>query len=244
MTQPLLFSLLALALIAPGCAGRNVLARGHAGGEAVREVLLFPLNVVVPIPAGLEAGAPSVEVELRTYLESRGKRVQTLAPRDAHAAWLAGAQALKAEVGDAQMSFEGAARILARQLAKAHRFDALVLPWIVLRPAKVRGRVVRWDGVTRTLRVVNPSGRSLGFLDDFEAQAAAPSIQVAVFSAEGARIFEGAGGLDLIHALAIEGDPPKVDAVPRPCSEVFSDLTPIREGIAVAFDPFLPRAAP
>jgi len=244
VTRPLLLSLLALALLAPGCAGRNVLARGHAGGAVVREVLLFPLNVVVPIPPGLEAGAPSVEVELRTYLESHGKRVQTLEPRDAYSAWLAAAQALKAEVGDTQMSFEGAARVLARQLANAHRFDALVLPWIALRPAKVRGRSVTWDGVTRTLRVVNPGGRSLGFLDDFQAQAAAPSIQVVVFSAEGARIFEGTGGLDLIHALAIEGDPPKVDAVPRPRAEVFSDRTPIREGIAVAFDPFLPRPAP
>jgi hypothetical protein len=170
--------------------------------------------------------------------------VQTLAPRDALAAWLAAAQALKAEVGDARMSFEGAARVVARQLAEAHRFDALVLPWIVLRPAKVRGRVVTWDGVSRTLRVVNPSGRSLGFLDDFEAQAAAPSIQVAIFAAAGAKIFEGVGGLDLIHALAIEGDPPKIDAVPRPREETFSDLAPLREGIAAAFDPFLPRPAP
>jgi hypothetical protein len=206
--------------------------------------MLFPLNTVVPVPSGLEPGVDSVEIELRRYLESHERRVQAPAPRDAHAAWLAAAQALKAEVGDSGMSFEGAARVLARQLAGAHRFDALVLPWIALRPAKVRGRSVTWDGVTRTLRVVNPSGRSLGFLEDFQAQAAVPSIRVAVFSAQGEKIFEGAGGLDLVHALSVEGEPPRIDARPRPRSEIFSDRAPIREGIAVAFDPLLPRTAP
>ena len=243
MTRRTLLFLLAFASLAVGCAGRSVPARGRAQGGAVREVLLFPLNVVVPMPTGLEPGAPRVEEAVRSYLESQGRRVQTLPPRDAQAAWLAAAEALKAEVGDAQMSFEGAARLLARELARERRFDALVLPWLALRPAKVHGRVVSWDGVSRTLRVANPSGRSLGFLGDFQAQAAAPSLQVVVFSAEGETIFAGVGGLDLIHSLAIQGDPPKVDAVPLPRSEVFSDLSSLQEGIGIAFDPFLPRAA-
>jgi len=241
VTRPLLPALLALALAA-GCAGRGGPVR--SAGSDVREVLLFPLNVVVAIPQGLEPGAPRVEEEVRSYLESRGKRVQTLPARDAHSAWVAAAQALKAEVGEDRMDFAGAARMLARQLAAERRFDALVLPWLVLRPAKVHGRAVTWDGVSRTLRVANPSGRSLGFLGDFQAQAAAPSLQVAVFSAEGESLFSGVGGLDLIHSLVIEGDPPKVDAVPLPTSEVFSDLGLLREGIGIAFDPFLPRAAP
>jgi len=237
-------ALLVAALLAAGCAGRSPVAPGGADGAAVQDLLLLPLDVVAPVPAGLEPGVAFVEAELRAALESHGKRVQALAPRDAHAAWLAAARDLKAEVGDEAMGFEGAARVLARNLAREHRFDALVLPWLALRPAKVRGRSVRWDGVARTLRVVNPSGRSLGFLDDFEAQAAVPSIQLAVFSAAGEPLFEGVGGLDLIHVLAVEGDPPKVDARPRPRAEVFSDRTPLREGIAVAHDPFLPRAPP
>jgi hypothetical protein len=237
-------ALLAAALLAAGCAGRSPAALARAQGAAVQDLLLLPLDVVAPVPAGVEPGVAYVEAELQAALEAHGKRVQTLAPRDAHAAWLAAAQALKSEVGVDAMRFEGAARVLARKLARERRFDALVLAWIALRPAKVRGRSVRWDGVTRTLPVVNPSGRSLGFLEDFEAQAAVPSIQLAVFSAAGEPLFEGIGGLDLIHVLAVEGDPPKVDARPRPPAEVFSDRTPLREGIALALDPFLPRAPP
>jgi hypothetical protein len=236
-------ALLLPALLAAGCA-RNVVARGHGGAKAVREVALFPLNVVVPLPAGVAPGVASVEAELRAYLEAHGKRVEEVAPRDARAAWLASAQTLKAEVGEAQMSFDGAARVLARTLSRERRFDALVLPWLALRPARVRGRTVSWDGVSRTLGLVNPSGRSSMLLEDFEAEAAAPSLQLAVFSADGAKIFEGVGGLDLLHELVIDGDPPRIDARPRPRSEIFADRSPIREGVAAAFDPFLPRSGP
>jgi hypothetical protein len=231
------------ALLFAGCA-RNVVARGYTGAKTVHEVALFPLNVVAPLPTGMSPGTASVEAELRAYLEAQGKRVEPVGPRDARATWLASAQALKAEVGESKMSFDGAARVLARSLSRERRFDALVLPWIALRPAKVRGREVAWDGVVRTMKLVNPSGRSPTLLEDFTADAAAPSLQVVVLSADGAKIFEGIGGLDLVHELVIDGDPPRIDARPLARPEIFSDRTPIREGVAVAFDPFLPRPAP
>ena len=236
-------ALLLPALLAAGCTG-NVVARGHRGATAVREVALFPLNVVVPMPEGVAPGTASVEAELRAYLEAHGKRVEEVAPRDARAAWLASARALKAEVGEAQMSFDGAARVLARTLRQERRFDAIVLPWLALRPARVRGRTVTWDGVSRTLALVNPAGRSSMLIEDFAAEAAAPALQLAVFAADGTKIFEGVGGLDLVHELVIDGDPPRIDARPLPRNEIFADRTPIREGVAVAFDPFLPRLDP
>jgi hypothetical protein len=234
-------ALLVAALLAAGCAGRSPAPAAPSPGAAARQLVLLPLDVVAPVPPGLEPGVGFVEAELLLTLESHGKSVRLLAARDAHAAWLAAARDLKAEVGDDEMDFEGAARVLERNIARDSPFDALVLAWIVLRPAKVRGRSVRWDGVTRTLRVVNSTDRSLGFLDDFEAVAAVPSIQLAVFSAQGEPIFEGIGGLDLVHALTVEGDPPKIDARPHPREEVFSDRTSLREGIAIALDPFVPR---
>jgi hypothetical protein len=233
-------ALLGLALLAAGCA-RNVVARGFRGAQAVREIALFPLNVVVALPAGLAPGTAFVEAELLAYLEAHGKRVERVLLADARAAWLASAQALRAEVGEERMGFDGAGRLLARRLRAERRFDALVLPWLALRAAKVRGRTVSWDGVTRTLELASPSPRSAALLEDFAAQAAVPSLQVAVFSPEGAKIFEGAGGLDLVHELVIAGDPPRIDARPRPEPEIFSDRSAIREGVAVAFDPFLPR---
>ncbi len=234
-------ALAAVCLLVPGCAGRNSVAGGYAGASTVEDIVLFPLDVVAPLPPGTETGAASVEAEIRKYLTGHGKRVQPVPSEEAQSAWLASARALKSEVGTTQMNFEGAAATLARRLHGERHFDALVLPWIALGPAKVRGRTVTWDGVTRTLRVVNPQGRSLAVLKDFEARAAAPSLHVAIFAPDGQKLFEGVGGLDLLHALVLEGEPTRIDAELLPRAQIFADRTPVHEGIAVAFDPFLPR---
>lgn len=231
----------AVALLAPGCAGDGILSGGRGGARGVRDVALFPANIVVAPPQGLETATPYVDEEIGKYLDSHGKRVQVLTREEAFTEWLASAQALKDEVGESQMSFDGAAATLARRLHAKQRFDALVLPWIAVRPAKVRGRTVTWDGVTRTLRILNPQGRSLQVLRDLEARAAAPSLQVAVFSPDGRKLFEGVGGLDLVHLLVLEGEPTRIEAEPLSRSEIFADRTSVQEGIAVAFDPFLPR---
>jgi hypothetical protein len=229
---------LALALLASGCA----LVRGApAGGPGLRTFLLLPANVVAPVPPGLESGLAFVDTELRSYLESQGRRVEALGPREAHAEWLATAQALTAAGDETKRNFESAASALAPRLRAERAFDALVIPWVALRRAKVRGRSVSWDGVERTLRVENPEGRSLVFLRDFEAEAACPSLQVAVFSARGERLFEGVGGLDLVHSLVVEGDPPRVDAESLPRAQIFADRAALQEGIARAFDPLLSR---
>jgi hypothetical protein len=71
-----------------------------------------------------------------------------------------------------------------------------------------------------------------------------PSLHVAVFSAEGEQIFEGLGGLDLVQEVHFEGETPsdlRWAMLPRP--DAFDDRAPLREGIAVAFDPLLPRPA-
>src|SRR5258705_3843064 len=111
---------LALCLAAVGCARPAAVA--PAAAPAARSVLLFPLNVVVPMPGGLESGAASVSEALQAYLEARGSRVQTLDPAAAGAAWLAAAKELKAELGEDKMSFDGAARVLARTLHRERSF--------------------------------------------------------------------------------------------------------------------------
>src|SRR5262245_4626095 len=101
----------------------------------VRSVLVFPLNIVVPMPTGLEPGAASVSEALGTWLRAQGLEVETLPVAEARAAWVAAARALRAEVGEAQMGFEGAAATCARTLHRDRSFDALLLPWLALRKA-------------------------------------------------------------------------------------------------------------
>jgi hypothetical protein len=240
-TRASLLAAVAVVVLGGGCAGRNTVVGGYEGARAVGDVLLLPSNIVVPVPPGLEGATPIVDEEIRSYLDSHGKRVQALTSEEAQAEWLASARALKAEVGEAKMSFEGAAATLARRMHTERRFDALVVPWISLRPARVRGVSVSWDGVTRTLRVLNPQGRGLQVLKNLDTQATAPSLELAVFSPDGRKLFEGVGGLDLLHALVIEGEPTRIDAELLPRSQIFAERSSLEEGIAVAFDPFLPR---
>jgi hypothetical protein len=233
-----------IARLAAACLAAVACASTPPPAPAIRKLLVFPLNVVVPMPTGLEPGAASVSEALDTWLVAQGLVVESLPVAEARAAWVAAAQALRAEVGEAQMGFEGAARVCARTLHRDRSFDALLLPWLALRRAKVQGRTVSWDGVTRTMRVVGDTSTQTHFLlDDFSADAAAPSLQVAVFSGDGAKLFDGVGGLDVVHTMVIQGDPPKIGEQILPASQMLSDHALVNEGIALALAPLL-RAPP
>ena len=77
----------------------------------------------------------------------------------------------------------------------------------------------------------------------FHGEMLAPSLAVFVFSPSGELLFQGMGGLDLAHrARIIEGkwmSDVRWQLEMRP--ELFTDAPLLREGIGVAFDPFLPR---
>jgi hypothetical protein len=185
-----------------------------------------------------------VSEALSAWLAAQRFAVETYPAPEARTAWAAAAQELREELGSGQMTFEGAARVLARTLHHDRAFDALVLPWLALRQAKVQGRTVQWDGVTRTLRVAGGEPAHIGFLlRDFHADALAPSLQVAVFSADGDKLCEGVGGLDLTHAMVISGNPPRIGEERLPAAQILSDRANVSEGIALALTPLL-RAPP
>jgi hypothetical protein len=227
----------AAALLALGCAGIGALP-----DSTPNRVTVLPLGVVAPLPPEVIAGAKPLERELAAYLGERGLAVDAPDLSDARAAWLRSAQALKADAGESGMSFDGAASRLARELHAASGVDALVLPWIAMRPAQMKGRMVVWDGVSRELERFR--GRRAGmddarYLDALEGTFAAPSLQVAVYSARGEKVYEGTGGLDLVQDVLLLGDKQagfRVEMPPR--DEIFSDAALLREGIALALDAY------
>ena len=224
------------AALATSCAGRG--GSGAADAPTVRTIELFPLNVVVAIPIDLEEGVERVAAELERYLEAHGKAVSTLTLHEARQAWLENASALKAAVGESQMSFEGAASLLARRLHAERDFDALVIPWIALRAVRARGKSVKWDGVERTVPLSEDSDRKAGWFQHRWSQIPAPSLQVVVMAPDGRELFQGVGGLDLPYEMTIDVSEDDVDVHPRP--DLFADPRTRREGIAIAFDPCLP----
>ena len=243
------FGAIACVALLAACAGGSA-NRPAAGGfdpESLHEVMLLPLNLMVDLPNELEEGAPRVEAALQSYFVSQGKRVSTLDLADAHRVWAASAGALRAEVGEEAMSFEGAARLLARRLHELHAFDVLVLPALVFRPARLYTRRVSWDGVERSLETVDEPTEvgSMWLANTFHGEIRAPSLLVYAFSPDGAPIFQGVGGLDLAHRARIlpgaRVSETRWTLERRP--ELFSDASLIQEGIAIALDPLLPRNA-
>lgn len=227
--------------LAVACAGGSAATRDAPPGPP-RRVVVFPLNVVVTLPTDVESGVAAVSEELRAYLEARGLAVDRVELADAREAWLRSAQALKAEVGPDRMSFEGAGRTLARQLREVKDFDALILPWIAMRSARMQGGTISWDGVKRKLKVAGSDGRprSSWVLGRVRSTVVAPSLQLAVFSPQGEKLYEGIGGLDLVHDADLDVSSARIHFEMVPRTPIFQDRAYLRQGIAIAVDPLLP----
>jgi len=233
-------------LLAPACGGGQAPRPDpRPAGPHARRVLLFPLNVVgVELPKEVEAGAGAVASELLGYLEGRGFAVEALDPGAARDAWLRAGAALKAEVGAEKLSLEGAASTLARQLRETHDFEALLLPWIAMQAARLKDGVVAWDGVKRRLEVAaeGRNKRARWVLGRLELWVKAPSLHVLGFSPDGEKLFEGVGGLDLVDDAELDLSASKIQFDMTPKRQIFQDPARLREGIAIALEPFLSRA--
>lgn len=237
----------ALALSALGLACRGAAPAPQPEPESApagtQRVLLFPLNVVGgPLPSEVEAGAGAVATELRDYLVARGLAVETLDRKLAGEAWLRAAQAHKDEAGADKMTLDGAAGTLARQLRETYDFDVLLLPWIALHAARLKEASASWDGVKRKVDffALGKSKRARWVIDRLDLWVKAPSLQVLGVSAQGEKLVEGVGGLDLVEEaeLDLSASTIRFDMVPK--EKIFEDLPHLREGIALALAPLLP----
>ena len=140
-----------------------------------------------------------------------------------------------------------------RSLHDKRPFDVLVIPSLVYRDARIRPvpRHVEWDGVQRTLKLVgyfHKHGSLSMTTGDFRGKMAAISLHLGVYDASGTQVFDSFGGLDLVHEVDI-GTPGRTeDLTVRPELPTYefrlmrsrlSDREAIREGIAMAFTPYL-----
>ena len=84
--------------------------------------------------------------------------------------------------------------------------------------------------------------RTIAGETQLEGTAPAATLHVAVFDAKGEKLHEAKGGLDLLVRVRVEGTgssgAPIFQFVPR--SDLFENREHLREGIAAAFQPFLP----
>jgi hypothetical protein len=233
---------LAICALLVGCAGSNQLAEGEAGAPGVQKFLVCAPNTVIGLPAELQGGSEPLREEVDSYLRHHGRDVEwldLLQSQQAFAAALARAKE--------QGQVDRTAALFAEELAKTHTFDALVMPSILLHEIRVLDNTGRWDGVARRLRMVNKPPISADGWGTFEKgvraggysdKAAVTSVHVLVLSRAGERRFEGRGGVEFVHDIDLA--PVAKDRWGFELREdLFEDRGALREGIVLAFDPYL-----
>jgi hypothetical protein len=215
-----------------------------AGPRRSGVVVVAPLNLSVRAPAEIADATGLVWDELLAYVQSRGHRVAVFAEGDAALLW---SRAVAGAVTDAErpLELDEAAAAFARSVGEERDYDLLLMPSLVLRMARVHGEQVSWDGVHRTL--VAPPAQiraqtSLGghlipaHVVGYRGRVPGVSLHVLALDREGAIVYQGMAGLDLVHGFAhVEGDPHgelEAQLVENP----LSDAAHLREGIELAFE--------
>ncbi len=229
-----------------GCAKPPRSGRAVLLGPENRVFLVLPLNVATAMPSELEPFSKIVWDELQRYLQAQGKQLKTVSPQTAHNLWIKSIRQVRARTtGEpgVRAGYDEAARALAVELRKVTEFDAMVAPSLFIRQAPIVNRFASWDGVERELEFSARGLEARGFVGTpLEGAAPAASLHIAVFDAQGDKIHEAKGGLELLAQVRVTGKDesgtPTFEFEPR--SDLFENRANVREGIAAAFALFLP----
>lgn len=244
---------LAAALLLAACVTPKLhpyeLDEAHIGAPGVETVALLPLNVLAALPPELDDSTRRVTSVIREHLSACDVKVVRFRLSEARRLWNEVAD------GEEEVDDERVARYVKR-LHATRVFDVLIVPSLVYRDARIRDvtREVVWDGVKRQLELsgyVHKHG-SIHVMTEVRGKTPAVSLHVAVYETTGAKIFDSFGGLDLVHEVDF-GAPRRQDLdhrIPLPQVEFrlkeerLRDRTALREGVAMAFTPYLDPPAP
>jgi len=223
-----------------GCASGPRNERSVLAGNPARNLLILPLNVAAVMPTALEAASPVVWEELEVYLRAQGKDLKTVSFRDARRLWIESIKEVRA--ANARAGYDEAARVLVGKLAHHAVFDAVIAPSLYLREARIEGRSASWDGVERPLEI--EAKERLADSIPLEGAAPAASLHAVVLDAQGNKLQEAIGGLELLVGARVlrkrASSPGAITLEFTPRSEIFSRREHMQEGIALALAPFLP----
>lgn len=237
----------AAALAAVACASGppNWIAEGHAGAAGVRRILLGPLNLLVALRPEIQSGARATDQEIVAYLERQDRAVERVGLVEGRETW-------RRAIADAKAAgapSEASARFV-RRLSERHDFDALVLPSLLLHQVPMDASNASWDGVSRRMRMLNkPVFRSSAMDQSTLADGVAyggisgkawvTSLHVLVLARDGQRVFEGRGGIEFLYAIDLINGArgPSYNLIPN--GSLFVDRTTLREGVVLAFAPYL-----
>ena len=222
------------------------LHEGHLGAPGVERVLLLSPNALTELAPELDGSTRRVSKEIRAHLEACDVEVTAMSVADARQAWMG----LETQAGESQ---EQRAGRFARLLIAAYDVDVMIAPDLAMRAGRVRAvtRDVDWDGVRRTLEVKGHIGEhgSVWVTTEVRGEMPAVSLHVAVYEPQGSVVFDSFGGLDLIHDAKLNPvtrqDLNQRVPIPTWNWELkrgrLRDAEHLREGVAMAFEPYLVR---
>jgi len=219
-------------------------------GRSARQVLVLPLNVIVRFPEEVEGAGEDVFGTLTRVLRRNGMTVETLPLSRAMSLLQASAAEARAQAGETPQ-FSAVAARLAGKLAESHQFDAILIPSILVHKVKLQGNHVIFSGVTRK---VQHAGQAPELMESsgvgsqqlvFRGVVDAASFYVVILDAEGRKLRDARGGLDLLDQIQFRDEEHR-DIGERqyrilPRRVPLDDLELVQEGIEVALGPFLAK---
>jgi hypothetical protein len=227
-----------------GCASAPRSERSVLAGNPAQSLLILPLNVAAVMPTELDAASPMVWEALEVYLRAQGKALKTVAFPTARQLWLESIKQVRAT--NPRSGYDDAARVLVGELSRHAAFDAVIAPSLYLREARIDGRSASWDAVERPLEIEGAERLPADL--PLEGAAPAASLHVAVFDAQGNKLQEAIGGLELLVRVRVtrkrNASPGALSVRYTPRSDLFATRDQMLEGIALALAPFLPPLSP
>lgn len=206
----------------------------------ISSVLLAPMSFNQNLPAPLETGVDVIREELAVQLEARGLSVATPSLAEFHDAWLAAAKeigTLYDEKGRLdQARFDAAvSAFLASWRAKGEPFDVLLLSYFHVQGVKIYAGSASWDGVERRVRIdkEGATAEQRRWWPN-RTPTACVSLRLVGYAADGRRLFEQRGGLEVVDEYRVE------DFDVRHRTDLFADRALVQEGVAIALDSLFP----
>ena len=226
--------------LAIACAGSGPITDNRLYDDTsadFRTALVLPLNVMAAMPTDLRAGSENVEAALQAYLREHGRNVETMSYSEARRAWRAAVDDCRSQ-GLPCDDFEVPARLLAMRLRESRVYDLVILPYLRFKLAQNCTEHVHWDGVERPVQQAGHGLYPEGPIVLRHVEMRAVSLEIYALTRDGAKAFEGDGGLEVVDRLRVENDEDLVVAYPR--DDLFENPEWLREGVAVALKPLLP----
>ena len=191
-----------------GCAGDAAyLVEDPPAQNDLRSLLVLPISFDSTLAQRyistemFDRGKKQLSKSLREFLESSGHEVTLLRPTEVTLAWRdacneAGLDFAEDDYSQVEDRYESARASLAQGLLEAHEADGVVMAGIFVREGRYVGQHLRWDGVSRQMRMEQKNNQA--YVSSAMGGDIATSIRVTIFDHAGRRVFERYAGIEPI----------------------------------------------